>query len=378
VAPDVLVASDHLKADALRVPLPFPIFSDRVFVPRGAPHTIMLYPFWGKAPEDPADPNTGRFDGYAALGTRFFRMVPPDEAEVAVFPTDWTHLAGKPAAIEVADEFAAAADEMGKPTIAFFVNDSDEPVALTGATVFRTSLYRSRRRIGEFAQPAWSEDFLERYVDGGVPVRKKQRKPTVGFCGLAPRGARLARLRGRSAEPSLRAKALSRLRRTKGVRTDFLVRKEFVGGAVQNGGVDAQTMQQVRLDYVQNMLGSDYTICARGAGNFSYRFYETLSCGRIPVFVDTDCVLPYDFMVDWREYVVWVAEAAVDEIGERVLEFHERLSDRDFAELQRECRRLWERYLRPEGFFENLTRHFGQAAAGVPASAEPARSPGRR
>jgi hypothetical protein len=330
----------------------------------------MLYPFWGKPPEDSADPNTGRFDRYASLGTRFFRPAALDEAELAVFPTDWTHLVDSPPELPAAAEFAAEMREVGTPTVAFFVNDSDEPVGLQDATVFRTTLYRSRRRASEFAQPAWSEDFVGRYAQGELPVRRKPGEPTVGFCGLAPR-ARLDRFRRASSEGTIRARALDRLRRTEGIRTNFLVRKDFVGGAVRNGTTDAPTMQRVRGEYVRNMLDSDYILCARGAGNFSYRLYETLSCGRIPVFVDTDCVLPYDFVIEWREHVVWVEEGRLDEIGEQVLDFHERLSDSEFVELQRECRSIWERYLRPEGFFENLAQHFVKPAAiGVTPSSE--------
>src|SRR5262249_13879124 len=154
--------------------------------------------------------------------------------------------------------------------------DSDEQVGLEGAVVFRTSIYRSRRRPGEFAQPAWSEDFVERYAGGALPVRKKAAKPTVGFCGLVPGGTRFLRLRRASEELPLRRRALLRLRRTKGVRTELRLRTEFVGGAVRDGTTDAQRMQRVRREYVENMLQSDYVLCVRGAGNFSYRLYETL------------------------------------------------------------------------------------------------------
>jgi hypothetical protein len=370
MAANVPVASNRVVPHSTRTDSPLPIFSDRTLVPAGVPHTVMLYPFWGTPPEDSADPNTGRFDRYALLGRRFFRPASLDEAELAVFPTDWTHFVDNPTELFAAAQFAAETRESGTPTVAFFANDSDEPVGLPDATVFRTSLYRSRRRDSEFAQPAWSEDFLGRYAQKELPFRRKPHEPIVGFCGLAPR-ARLDRFRRGSSEPAIRARALNQLRRTKGVQTNFLVRNEFVGGAVRNGITDAQTMQRVRVDYVRNMLDSDYILCARGAGNFSYRLYETLSCGRIPVFVDTDCVLPYDFMIDWRDYVVWVEEARLDEIGEQVLEFHESLSDGEFAELQRECRRVWERYLRPEGFFANLSKHFVKpSAVGVAVSSE--------
>src|SRR5919108_319285 len=217
--------------------MPLPVFSDRLHLPAGAPHTVMLFPFWGKNPEDPGDPNTGRFDRYAEIGTRFFRLAPLEEAAFAVLPCEWTAVVGNPRA---------------------------------------------------------------------------------------------------------RAEALRRLATSNRVATNFLVRRSFLGGAIKAGNVDAKTMQQVRREYVENMVESDYVLCARGAGNFSYRLYETLSCGRIPVFVDTDCVLPYEWVIDWRAHCVWVDAGELGQIGPRVLEFHESLSDDDFVELQRRCRELWE------------------------------------
>jgi hypothetical protein len=99
-------------------------------------------------------------------------------------------------------------------------------------------------------------------------------------------------------------------------------------------------------------------LCVRGVGNWSFRLYETLSLGRIPVFVDTHGVLPYDFLLEWRDYMVWIDRDEIGRIGERVAEFNERLSDADFVELQHACRRLWEEYLSPLGYFRNFHLHF--------------------
>ena len=84
----------------------------------------------------------------------------------------------------------------------------------------------------------------------------------------------------------------------------------------------------------------------------------TLCCGRIPVFVDTDCVLPFHSEINWKEYCVWVDEKEVSRVGEIVAAFHDSLTNRQFLDLQRECRKLWEDYLSPEGFFGNLYKHF--------------------
>ena len=110
------------------------------------------------------------------------------------------------------------------------------------------------------------------------------------------------------------------------------------------------------------MLESDYALCVRGNGNFSYRLYETLCMGRIPVFVDTDCVLPLDFDIAWREHCVWVDETEIDRIGDRILEFHDSVDEGEFEERQRACRDLWETHISPQGFFSSFHRHFDQAA----------------
>jgi hypothetical protein len=314
----------------------------------------MLAPFWGKNPEDPEDPSSGRFDRYVEVGRTLFELVPLERAKLAVFPCEWR----KDLAAD-AERFMDAAGRLGRGTAVFVGSDEHEHVPHDDAIVFQTSLYRSSRRENEFAQPAWSEDFISAHLGGRLPTRRKRPKPVVGFCGLAPRRRELLlRLRAHSSHTSVRARALRLLRTHDGVETNFVERQRFLGGAISGGKVDLATMQRVRREYVQNIVDSDYVVCTRGAGNFSYRLYETLSCGRIPVFVDTDCVLPYDLLVDWRAHCVWVDEDELPQIGDKVLEFHERLGEKEFLEVQHDCRRFWEQYISPEGFFSNFHRHF--------------------
>jgi hypothetical protein len=318
----------------------------------------MLSPFWGKNPEPADDPNTGRFDRYAAAGSRFFELAPLESADLVVFPREWQ--------ASLADDIAETAQEgwaAGKPTVVFLGSDDYAPIP-DAALALETSLYRSRRQPNEFAQPAWSEDFVTAHLGGILPVRRKRRKPVVGFCGLAPRRRRLVeKLRGNTTEGGIRRRALGLLRAHDSIQTNFVERANFLGGALTSGRLNVETMRRARLEYVQNMVDSDYMLCARGAGNFSYRLYETLSCGRIPVFVDTDCVLPLDFAADWPAHCVWVDEQELDSIGDRVAEFNEALGDGEFVDLQRECRRFWERYVAPEAFFAHFHEHLARVSS---------------
>jgi Exostosin family len=355
------------------------IFSDRSYLQPGDRHVTMLYPFWGKNPEDPGAPTTGRYDRYVGIGSGVFEMTTLEKADVAVLPAAWEQVSGNRAATERAEQFLDLARRAHKPTVIFFWSDSDEEVPYDNTVVFRTSCYRSRRRRNEFAMPAWSEDFVAKYLGGQLSVRAKGVKAVVGFCGYAPGfnvGPRTGRQRptqairawakrlatalgSRKTDASIRTTVLRYLATCPLIETNFKVRTHFLGGALlPDGGVDVQKMQRLREEYVQNTVESDYVLCARGGGNFSYRLYETLNCGRIPVFVDTDCVLPYQSEITWREYCVWVDERDVKMAGEKVALFHASLSEREFIEIQRECRRLWESHLSPEGFFANFYKHF--------------------
>lgn len=361
------------------------IFSDRSFVPKGVQHDFMLSPFWGKPPESPLEgsdyPWTTRFIRYAQTGPSLFEMTSLEEADVAIMPINWMTIRGNTwrtfkinrTAQNAAIEFAQIVEKAGKPLIVFFEGDcSDEKIPLKNAIVFRESLYRSKRKINDFPICAFNEDIVEQYFNNQLPIRQKRDKPVVGFCGFAKKTpfwqallkdisyhAVMLGLRAHEGVPpykghTLRYKALRNLSRRSNVNTNF----EEKEGLVFLNSKDVDIRRQLRLQFLQNMVESDYILCCRGAGNFSYRLNETLCCGRIPVFINTDCVLPYESQIDWKKYCVWVEEDELPLIGQKVAEFHNNFSPQEFIELQYECRKLWQQWICPEGFFSNFYRHF--------------------
>ena len=356
------------------------IFSDRKYLPEGLGHVVMLYPFWGKNPEDFRDPNSGRFDRYLDVGQSLFKMTSLEDADFAVMPFDWTHVIHNEKSEDMAIQFASKAQKAGKKVVIFYLNDSDEDLPIENAVIFRTSFYRSSRKPNEYAMSSWSEDFVMKYTGNQLRIQQKRLKPCVGFCGysdpmefsLKRRLFNILRWGGRSCGiikkkqkvfpelgKAIRADSLRVLSNSPLIETNFIIRNDFFGGCLADGIEDFELMQKDRLEYVKNMVESDYTICARGNGNFSYRLYETLCCGRIPIFIDTDCVLPYDFLIDYSHYFVWIDSKDISRIAEKVNEFHKALSADEFVALQQKCRKLWEDYLSPEGFFENFHKHFG-------------------
>jgi hypothetical protein len=361
------------------------VYSERELVRAGDWHVPILNPFWGHGAAPMNRPDFA--DRFVARAGELFTLVDLPDADLAVFPVDWKRVRTSPERIEEARAFAERARAAGVPTAIFSVSDHDEPVPIEDAFVFRTSLTRSRRGEREFALPGLHEDLL----DGGVEVREYAKPPIVSFCGFVffeDRAASLsARLRRAAAEgkrwalerlgrPSerdvyVRARAVEALlHERRFVRPELVLRSQGGGGGQSDPVGDAfRPWEDVRREYVRSIVESDYVLCTRGIGNWSYRLYETLCLGRIPVFVDTDCVLPYDFELDWREHVVWVDRRDVGRIGEIVAAFHERLGADGFAARQRAARRLWEERLSPEGFFANFHRHFPARMAASRAAA---------
>jgi hypothetical protein len=353
------------------------IHASRSWLPPGreSAHVTILCPFWGR------NENVGaaRWPDYAdrliELGPSFLELTDLAEADIAVFPLPCRLLFKQDDGVERAGAFADAAREAGKPAVFFYEHsDSLGRFPVEDAIVLRPSIYRSRRARTEFALPGFHDDLLT--PRGGVPaLRRRRSKPVVSFCGsvfreqeavtVSARARRLAggarrtvwRMQGRHEEDLFaRARAVDALLAQRVVETSVVAREAGSGSAWLTD--DADEWRQARREFVENIVDSDYVLAARGDGNWSMRFYEALCLGRIPVVVDTDIVLPYDFLLPWRDYCVWIDRGDVDEIGERVMTFHERLTDGEFADLQRACRRLWEEHLSPLGFFRNFHLHF--------------------
>lgn len=372
------------------------IYSDKAFVPDGIPHAPLLYPFWGfRSPYGDGALGKRGYEHYIRNGADLFKLSGLREARFAVLPFHWEQVVDyvmrRTAKGDCADpdvptdaarragEFAALAKAEGKRAAVFFSHDSDEAVPLGNSLVFRTSMLATARRPNEYAMPFWMPDEVEALFGGELPLREKTARPVIGFCGYNPvrpdahkklkralsKVPGAARFAGRlgfqltNDHPfRARAEALDAVSRGRGVRANFIIRDAWFNGAFEGGRVNRARMDESRREYVENMFASDYVLCTRGSGNYSIRFYETLSSGRIPVFVNTDCVLPFEEWIDWKQYCVWVEEREVSRIADRVAEFHEGLSSAEFKERQRACRRLWEEWLSPYGFFKNMRRYF--------------------
>ncbi|MGN6056999.1 MAG: exostosin domain-containing protein [Sphingomicrobium sp.] len=87
--------------------------------------------------------------------------------------------------------------------------------------------------------------------------------------------------------------------------------------------------------FARHLVATTYVLCPRGAENYSFRAYEALRFGRVPVIIDADMVLPQQ--IDWDRLAIVVPSDRPYEIRARIIDDHRRLSSAAFLQRQAEA-----------------------------------------
>jgi hypothetical protein len=394
------------------------IFSDRRYLPDGMPPASILYPFWRDLHHSQIRSWVSPYNAYLENGNIFFTFTSClEEADVAILPMDWGNIRGDAwrspidrNAKHLAQAFAEKVTTAGKPLVVLFSSDcSDETIDLDfgfdashpsnqsshqsshpySGKILRQSAYRSRHQKDSRSavMPFFCEDYIQTFFQGQLPTRDKSKStdstsaspPVLSFCGfarplslkrklqaIAYKGYMLATQKRLAVSiykgQDLRHQVLNHLVERSELVSSFIIREQ----AVFFQASDKIQKEKTRIEFLENMINSDYVFCCRGAANYSNRFYESLACGRVPVLLDTDCELPFEEFINWDNYCIRVPEQSTpqktaDEIVKRILSFHHSKSPQEFVELQHQCHQLWKTWLSPEGFYSNFSRYFSRA-----------------
>lgn len=309
-----------------------------------------------------------------AADSPFDITMDPENADFVVMPMHWSYyLWNDKAKMDEARRLADIAKANNKKIIIWYKGDLIPLVPFENALVFLPGMIKSKARSEHRACPAFVPDPKPVFGKEATEFREKREIPSVGFCGYAAintlktawsifQGIRInARTifggydyEGVTVIPATlkRRRALEHISIHPKIEANFVIRDKHTADQIRKKSLENGSSSHV---FYSNIYDSDYTLCVRGYGNWSYRFYETLACGRIPVFIDTDCVLPAAEIIDWRKYCVWVDESELRYIGEKILDFHSDLSPTDFIDLQIACRKLWKTHLTLDGFIQNVS-----------------------
>ena len=262
-----------------------------------------------------------------------------------------------------AHDVSRAAKACGKS--AFFHSESDNecPTRSVHGVVYRSSTRATWRRPHEQVATGCVPDLtLERSKTMSDWVAWDE-CPSLGFMGHVTHGFRsLAYLRKGWANFygfRLREQALRAFEGSPLVKTAF-TRRSMNLGPPMAGTSGSDLRAAMRQQYVDSVFNNSYSLCIRGAGNWSYRFFEALSAGRIPVMIDTDCMLPLEDEIDWSRHICRIPYAQIARAPAILREFHHNLGPQGFATMQRANRNLWVEQLEPSAFFLRVIERFAQ------------------
>jgi hypothetical protein len=224
------------------------------------------------------------------------------------------------------DELIKLSENYNKKILLFYNDDSDYIFNFKNSIIFRTSINKSKKPKNYYSLPAFCNDLKD---DCDFFYRKKNELPTIGFCGALTH--------------PLRKKIIDTINNSN-LPTNFIIRNNFWGGNIWG--------EQVRKEYIENTLNSDIILCLRGAGNFSYRFYETICLGKIPLVIDTDLDFPFGGFISYENNILKTDVSNVDNLDKLIIDFWEKIDDYD--SFQKKQIDFWKNNLSPIGFIKNL------------------------
>ena len=294
------------------------------------------------------------------------RVSTPSEADYLLVPHHYGRAKRVPGYLEKLNQLAREHD---KKILIFAFQDDAAPIDWPEAIIFRVSAYASEMLPNEFVIPYIVEDFTESC--DFVP-KKLERKPSVGFVGLAGFDSNKQMIRSAVKEMLrtihsifvrkkllgerrkgvfIRSEMIRIIKKDKTVDANFLIRGRYSGHA---GDLSPTQVQKIRDEYITNITSSDVTLSPRGEGNGSQRFYEVLSLGRIPLLIDTDNHLPLEKFIPYDRFVIRVPYSERKEAGKWVLRFFDGLTNEEYLKRQEEARRYFKKYLSLNGYYNHL------------------------
>ncbi|RYX87464.1 hypothetical protein EON73_01330 [bacterium] len=308
----------------------------------------------------------------------------PAQADLFIFPVNYEKLFGYTAQdyidhnytvdeIELLKEKFFAMIEMAKKfkkkLVIFYYFDPIKKIDLPNVIVFRTSIKKSAKNSNEYAMPAYTKDLRKRksIAANELWIDKKD-KPTIGFRGqAAPTKLPLKLAIKRRINNALQFVGIDKQFNLH-YNFGYLARRDAIVAFSNNNKIKTDitltTLEQswdpvnAVEPFVNNIISNQYNLCVSGHGNYSFRLYEVMSAGRIPIFINTDCVLPFEEFIDWKKHVVWIEEKDAKKADQYLLDFHNDIHPDDFLQLQKNNRLLWEQYLSKQGFYKNIHQYF--------------------
>lgn len=104
--------------------------------------------------------------------------------------------------------------------------------------------------------------------------------------------------------------------------------------------------------FIDITCSSKFSLAPRGYGKQSFRLYEILQLGAVPVYISDEHYLPWMDELDWNDFCVPINEDEIEEIDE-ILKL---IDDDKYHQLLENGRKVYDEYFSLEGMFKNIIK----------------------
>jgi len=104
--------------------------------------------------------------------------------------------------------------------------------------------------------------------------------------------------------------------------------------------------------FINKTLSSKFCLAPRGYGASSFRMYEAMQLGSIPVYVTDKVYTPFTDILDWNDFAVIIEEKDISNIHEILLSYDE---DR-IVMMQKNLKEVWNKYFSIDAVCHNIKR----------------------
>lgn len=114
-----------------------------------------------------------------------------------------------------------------------------------------------------------------------------------------------------------------------------------------------ETVSDQKADlFKQITQNSIFSLCPRGYGTTSYRMYEAMQLGAIPVYVSDKHLLPWSDELDWNDFCVIVKQNEI----KKVLDMTLGLTNKRVKEMQKNLENLWDTHFNIESTCKHIEK----------------------
>ena len=141
-----------------------------------------------------------------------------------------------------------------------------------------------------------------------------------------------------------RKKTIDVIKREKRVKFNFIKREKWLW---------IYEKDVLRTEYIDNLINSDFPLVIRWFWNFSFRLSEVMSLWKIPLFIDTDCKLPFENEINYKDLFIWVPYKDVENFYDYINKYLNKNKNK-LEQNWKQIRKIYEDYYTLTGYYTKI------------------------